>query len=111
MDGNGNRIDVDAATPGRTYFLPIIPDKTGAKLSIPPWPAGAFNPDDLGDPLKARLDAVFRKLLADNGGRGLLPWAVGLFAVPGVVDFVVSRIVGDFKTQLTTAGLWPPKPL
>ena len=107
MDANGNRIDVDG-TPGPTYFLPIIPDKTGPKLPVPTWPTGAFNPDDLTAPLKQRLDAVLKKLLADNGGGGFLPWAVGLFAVPGVVDFVVSRIVGDFKSQLTTAGLWPP---
>jgi hypothetical protein len=76
---------------------------------VPTWPAGACNPDDLVKPLKARLEAVLRKLLADNDGGGLLPWAIGMFAVPGVVDFLVSRITADFKTELTAAGLWPPR--
>jgi hypothetical protein len=111
MDASSNRIAVDGTTPKASYFLPVIPDKTGPKLPVPTWPNGAFNPDNLAAPLKARLDAVFRKLVKDNGGGGLLlPWAVGLFIVPGVVDFVVSAIAGNFKSELTTAGLWPPKP-
>jgi hypothetical protein len=28
-----------------------------------------------------------------------------MFAVPGVVDFVVSKVVDDFKQELTAAGL------
>jgi hypothetical protein len=109
MDANGNRIAITAATQGADYFLPVLPDKTGARLAVPTWPAGACNPDDLVKPLKARLEAVLRKLLADNDGGGLLPWAIGMFAVPGVVDFLVSRITADFKTELTAAGLWPPR--
>jgi hypothetical protein len=31
-----------------------------------------------------------------------------MFAVPGVVDFVVSNIVSDFRNELRQATLWPP---
>jgi Patatin-like phospholipase len=107
LDNAGNRIDVQQDTPGNAYFLPVIPDKTGeAPLLVPDWPVGAFNPADLAPMLKKRLAAVVEKLVADNGGGGALPWLIGVFAVPGVVDFVTSRVVGSFKQELTEAGLW-----
>ncbi len=106
MDQNGNRIDVRQDTPRNTYFLPVIPDKTGeALLPVPDWPVGAYKPDDLTPMLRARLKAVIDKLVADNGGGGALPWLIGMFAVPGVVDFVVAKIVDGFKQELRAAGL------
>jgi hypothetical protein len=104
MDQNGNRIDVQEGTPRDSYFLPVIPDKTG-EVPVPNWPVGAYNPDDLTPMLKTRLNAVIEKLVADNGEGGVLPWLIGMFAVPGVVDFVVSKVVDDFKQELTAAGL------
>jgi hypothetical protein len=106
MDQDGNRIDVQEGAPGNTYFLPVIPDTTGeAPLPVPDWPVDAYNPDDLTPMLKTRLHAVIDKLVADNGGGGLLPWLVGMFAVPGVVDFVVSRVIDGFKQELKATGL------
>lgn len=106
MDQNGKRIDVQQNTPGDSYFLPVIPDKTGeAPLPVPDWPVGAFNPDALKPMLETRLKAVIGKLVADNGGSGPLPLLIGLFAVPGVVDFVASKVVDSFKQELGAAGL------
>jgi predicted acylesterase/phospholipase RssA len=107
-DQNGVRMEIDVTTAESRYFLPILPDKTGSgPLALPPWPVGAFNPDDISAPLEKRLTAAARALLADNGGGGVVPWLVGLLAVPGVVDVIVSAVVDGFKTELKDAGLWP----
>ena len=107
-DVDGNGVVIDASTPPATYFLPILPDNTGlGPLPVPPWPAGAYNPGDLHAPLLARIDAVGRKLIADNTGGGPLPWLAGLFAVPTLANFVVDTVVASFTAELTAAGLWP----
>ena len=72
---------------------------------MPDWPVGAFDPDALKPMLETRLKAVIGKLVADNGGSGRLPLLIGLFAVPGVVDFVASKVVDSFKQELGAAGL------
>jgi hypothetical protein len=107
VDQNGARVAIDATTPKGSYFLPVIPDRTGNEQKLPDWPVGACNPDDLTQPLKQRLKAVLDRLVHDNG-TGALPWIVAMFAVPGVVDFIAPKITGDFKAQLQAAGLLPP---
>ena len=104
MDEHGTRMDVQADTPPNKYFLPVVPDKTGPPLPVPEWPAGKYNPDTLTPLLKARLQAVIDKLVSDNT-HGALPWLIGLFAIPTVVDYVVSKIVEGFKKELQQAGL------
>lgn len=110
---SGDRIAITDATDPKSYYLPVVPvlrDGAVPIPEVPPWPKGAVNPAALKAPLRARLDAVLKQLVRDNGGGGLLPWFVGMFAVPGVVDFVVSKIAGQFETELTSAGLWPADP-
>jgi hypothetical protein len=105
MDENGNRIAINAETPKSSYFLPILPDVTGGPLSLPAWPRNIYNPSSLKDMLQSRLDAVVKKLVSDNGGTGPLPWLLGVFAVPSVVDFIAGKITAEFKDELVQAGL------
>ena len=55
--------------------------------------------------LKTRLKAVIDQLVKDNGGSGALPWLIGIFAVPGVVECVAPKVVDGFKQKLREAGL------
>ena len=55
--------------------------------------------------LKTRLKAVIDQLVKDNGGSGALPWLIGIFAVPGVVEFAAPKVVDGFKQELREAGL------
>lgn len=105
MDENGNRIAINAETPKSSYFLPILPDVTGGPLSLPAWPRNIYHPNSLNDMLRSRLDAVVKKLVSDNGGTGPLPWLLGVFAVPSVVDFVAGKITAEFNDELVQAGL------
>jgi Patatin-like phospholipase len=103
--GNFERIDVEAATPPKSYYLPILPDVTQrGPLPLPVWPKGQYNPDTLTPMLKTRLKAVIGKLVDDNL-TGALPWLLKVLAVPGVVDTVAEGIVGDFRKELVDAGL------
>jgi hypothetical protein len=104
-DGNFDRVDVEASTPPKSYYLPILPDVTlRGPLPLPAWPKGQYDPDTLTPMLKARLRAVIGKLVDDNL-TGALPWLLKVLAIPGVVDTVADGIVGDFKKELTGAGL------
>lgn len=105
MDEAGDRIRIDEHTPGNSYFLPIIPDRTGLQPAQPDWPKGALDPGSIEQPIRSRLDAVIRRLLADNGGGGPLPWLLGILAVPGVVGFIASKLVDEFRGELRQAGL------
>jgi hypothetical protein len=106
LNESGDRIDVDATTPGNTYFLPVIPDKTlNPPFNLPTWPVGAFNPDNLKAPLEHRLREVTNRLLADNLGGGAIPWLVNLLLVPGIVDAITSAVITSFKSELQEAGL------
>lgn len=104
MDEHGSRIDVRADTPKSSYYLPVVPDKTGGPLAEPDWPVDKYDPATLTPMLKARLQAVIDRLVKDNA-TGILPWFVEMFAVPGVVNLVSSRIVDGFKRELQEAGL------
>ena len=105
LDKDGGRIDVEASTPRDSYFLPILPDKTGKPpLAVPTWPKNAYNPDTLTPQLKRRLKAVVDKLVEDNVD-GILPWLLEVFVLPGVVDKAADAIVRSFKQELTDAGL------
>jgi hypothetical protein len=105
-NGNGERIDVDAATPRASYFLPIIPDKTNHPPLPPPvWPRGQYDPNTLTPMLERRLKAVVAKLVSDNLPGGVLPWLIEVFAVPTVVEKVAEGIVRDFRKDLQDAGL------
>lgn len=113
LDDASNRIAITAATDPKSYFLPIIPvlpDGAVPAPDAPAWPKGALSPAALSTPLRQRLKAVLTQLVQDNGGGGLLPWVVGMFAIPGVADFVVSQIVAGFEKELVDAGLWPAEP-
>ena len=48
--------------------------------------------------------AVIDRLMKDNE-TGILPWFVEMFAVPGVVDLVSTKIVDGFRHELQEAGL------
>jgi hypothetical protein len=99
------RIDVEAGTPPKSYYLPILPDVTQrGPLPLPAWPKGQYNPDTLTPMLKTRLKAVIGKLVDDNL-TGVLPLLLKILAVPGVVDTVADGIVSDFRKDLTDAGL------
>ena len=73
-------------------------------MPLPAWPKGQYNPDTLTPMLKTRLKAVIGKLVDDNL-TGALPWLLKILAIPGVVDTVADGIVGDFRKDLTDAGL------
>jgi hypothetical protein len=104
-DGDFQRVDVEADTPPKSYYLPILPDVTQVgPLPLPAWPKGQYDPDTLTPMLKTRLKAVIGKLVDDNLD-GVLPWLLKVLAIPGVVDTVADGIVGDFKKELTDAGL------
>ncbi|MGH7070574.1 MAG: patatin-like phospholipase family protein [Acetobacteraceae bacterium] len=113
MGESGDRVGITDATDAKSYYLPVVPvvrDGAVPMPDVPPWPKGAVNPAALQAPLRQRLDAVLKQVVRDNGGGGLLPWFVGMFAVPGVVDFVVSKVVSEFDKELVDAGLWPADP-
>lgn len=104
-DGDFERVDVEAGTPPKNYYLPILPDVTGrGPLPLPAWPKGQYDPDTLTPMLKSRLRAVINKLVDDNLD-GVLPWFLKVLAIPGVVDTVADGIVGDFRKELRDAGL------
>ena len=104
-DDNFERVAVDATTPPKSYYLPVLPDKTGVGLlPLPAWPRNTYNPETLRPMLKARLEAVVDKLVDDNT-HGVLPWLIKLLAVPSVVGIVADGVVDDFKKELTDAGL------
>jgi hypothetical protein len=105
-DENGERLAEDAVseTNGASYYLPVLPDVTGNRDVEPFWPKNATDPATLSAPLKARLNAVFKTLVNDNG-QGVLPWVVGIFAVPQVVDFVAGKVVDDWRAELVRNGL------
>jgi hypothetical protein len=104
-DANFKRINVEARTPRDSYFLPVLPDKTGnGPLQLPDWPKGQYDPDTLAPMLEKRLKAVIGKLVDDNLD-GIVPWLIKLLALDGVVDTVVEGIVGDFKQELKAASL------
>lgn len=103
-DKDGNHID-NSGKQRKDYFLPILPDKTNnGPLAAPDWPKDKYDPDTLTPMLKARLDAVVKKLVSDNL-TGPLPWLLDLFVVNGVVDKLVQSLVRDFKADLHAAGL------
>jgi hypothetical protein len=106
VDASGNRVAITGATAPSAYFLPVIPDTTGAPLPVPDWPVGAYDPSTLAKQLEHRLQTVIDKLVSDNG-HGPLPWLIDTFAVPGVVSLVASKVVAGFTAELTAAGLWP----
>lgn len=104
-DGDFERVDVETGTPPKSYYLPVIPDKTGnGLLPLPVWPKNTYDPETLRPMLKGRLKAVIGKLVDDNMD-GALPWLIKLLALDGVVDTVVDGIVGDFKEELRSANL------
>jgi len=104
-DKDGNHIGIDGSTPRASYFLPILPDKTGnGPLPVPGWPKDRYNPDTLTPMLVTRLQAVIDKILDDNLS-GPLPWLIEVFAVHGVVSKFAESIVRDFKADLRKAGL------
>jgi hypothetical protein len=104
-DDNFERVAVEDGTPRNSYYLPVIPDKTGnGPLPLPVWPSGTYDPETLRPMLTERLSAVIKKLVDDNLD-GVLPWLVKLLAVPGVVGTVVDGIIGDFKDELKDANL------
>jgi hypothetical protein len=106
VDATGARTGIAGNTAPSSYYLPVIPDTTGAPLPVPDWPVGACDPSTLAPPLKARLQKVIDTLVKDND-TGALPWLIGTLAIPGVVDFVAGKIVADFTAELTAAALWP----
>lgn len=104
LDDDGKPYPAHAALPPREkYYLPIIPCLLDEQPE-PSWPVGACNPEELRSPLKTRLNAVVDRVVLDNG-EGIAPWLITLFAVPGVVDLVVGKIIDGFKAQLRKAGL------
>ena len=104
-DDKGNRIPINNGTPPASYFLPILPDKTGGgRLPVPPWPKGVYNPDTLTPMLKARLNAVVSKIVSDNLS-GPIAFLIKLLGVPGVVSTITADVVSSFKDELTKAGL------
>lgn len=104
-DDDFARVDVQAGTPRGSYYLPVIPDRTGdGPLPVPAWPTGTYDPGTLKPMLTRRLTAVVNRLVADNM-TGVLPWLIQVLAVPGVVDTVANGIVGDFRKELQDAGL------
>lgn len=109
VDGKGRKCSFTAdSVPDRnTYFLPVIPYKT-VDGTPPAWPVGAYNPNDLKEPLRERLKAVAGRLALDNvdDGHGVKRWFVAMLAVPGVVDLLVSKTIDGFKADLKAAGLW-----
>jgi hypothetical protein len=104
MDEKGDRIAVNAGTPAASYFLPIIPTADPA-TPLPAWPMRSYDPATLEAPLRRRLDAVVKTLVADNAGTGVLPWLIELFAVPGVVNLVSRKIVEGYRRELVAVGL------
>ena len=126
LNDDGDHIQITETTEKSTYFLPIIPDKTGPLQQVPNWPYRKYNPDSLKPLLKKRLDAVLGKLVSDNNAAApwwrldvdiknllhgnasaALPWFLGMFAVPGVVDFVEEKVIYKFEQELKDAFLWP----
>ena len=106
MDDAGERIPLGNATPGGSYWLPVIPVMVPLERAPPPWPTGALDPKVLQPLLNQRLQAVLNKLRSDNLP-GPLPWLVSLLAIPGVVDFLTKSIVDGLDAELRAAGLWP----
>jgi predicted acylesterase/phospholipase RssA len=104
MDENGDRVAVNADTPAGSYFLPIIPTAE-PEVPVPAWPARSYDPATLEAPLRRRLNAVVKTLVSDNAGTGVLPWLIEVFAVPGVVNLVSTKIVEGYRKELVAAGL------
>jgi hypothetical protein len=103
-DINGNHVTITPATNPSTYYLPVLPDVTGRVVPIPTWPVGALNADTLHDPIVHRIEAVLRKLRADNLP-GALNDILGLFVIPGVSSFLGSMLIDQLKSELQKAGL------
>jgi hypothetical protein len=105
-DSAGGRVNINQATAPNSYFLPVLPDKTdNGPAAVPPWPAGAFDPETIRQPLQGRLTAVIDKFVKDNAGGGLLPWLANLLIVPNISTYVANAVIDNFKKQLSDAGL------
>jgi hypothetical protein len=105
VDANGNRVPVDGTTPHSNYYLPILPDKTlNGPLPVPAWPKDQYNPDNLTDVLKNRLEAVGRRVVGDNVG-GVLAGLIEGVAIPPIAGAITDAVVASFKDELKQAGL------
>lgn len=109
VDGAGVKIGataIDPAKPG-AYFLPVLPDVTGADAKLPDWPLADVNTTGLQYRISSRLDAVLGQLRADNF-TGLLAELAALLAVPAVSNLLASTVVATLCTELREAGLMAP---
>lgn len=106
MDDAGDRIPAGSGISAADYWLPVIPVMAAVEPNPPPWPRGALDPATLKAPISKRLHAVLDKLRADNLA-GPLPWLVGLLAIPGMVDFLVTSVIDALEAELRAAKLRP----
>lgn len=104
MDEKGARVGIDASTPHGSYFLPILPDKTGVIAAMPAWPVAALDPQTLVKPIENRLEAVFKKLRVDNL-EGFVDTAVAALVVPEASKLLAAWLVNDLKSGLQQAQL------